>query len=145
MVSYVLTNRSKDESNSVAKVETQSIVKTQSIVDTDEMLAAQVVPEEANRPVEANTSPVPVDVGTVSTEVAMAQIALWPEPEPAAVEARVVGQGDGIWQMCRAVYGTVDAHLVRVVLDSNPHIENPNELTVGETLVFPSMAMIRYD
>jgi hypothetical protein len=47
--------------------------------------------------------------------------------------------------MCRTVYGTVDASLVQVVLDFNPHIEDPNELTVGETLIFPSMAMTRYD
>ena len=147
MVSYVLTNRSKDASSSVAQVETQSIV------DTGEMLAsrsvaspaAHVVPEEAHRRVETNAGPILVDVGTVSTDVSTRQIVLWPESKPATVEAHVVGQGDGIWQMCRTVYGTVDASLVQVVLDSNPHIEDPNELTVGETLIFPSMAMSRYD
>jgi phage tail protein X len=146
-VSYVLTNRSKDASESVAQVDTQSIV------DTSEKLAsrsdaspdAHVVPEETHRSVEVSSAPILVDVGSVSTDVSTGQVVLWPESEAANVETRVVGQGDGIWQMCRTVYGTVDASLVRVVLDFNPHIEDPNELTVGETLIFPSMAMTRHD
>lgn len=147
MVSYVLTNRSKDASESVAQVEIQSIV------DAGEKLAslsvaspeAHVVPADTHRPVEVNAVPILVDVGTVPTDVPTEQIVLWPESEPANVKTRVVGQGDGIWQMCRTVYGTVDASLVRMVLDFNPHIEDPNELTVGEILVFPSMAMTRHD
>jgi len=147
MVSYVLTNWSKDVSNSVAQVETRSIEDTGNTLASRSVApsAPHVVPEEAHRPVEANADPILVDVGTVSTDVSTAQIALWPESEPATVETHVVGQGDGIWQMCRTVYGTVDASLVQVVLDSNPHIEDPNELTIGETLLFPSMAMARYD
>lgn len=147
MASYVLTNRSKDASESVAQVETQSIV------DGGEMLAslsvaspdAHVVPEETHRPVEVSSAPILVDVGSVSTDVSTGQVVSWPESEPATMETRVVGRGDGVWQMCRTVYGTVDASLVQVVLDFNPHIEDPNELTVGETLIFPSMAMTRHD
>jgi general secretion pathway protein A len=145
--SYVLTNRSKDTPESVAQVQTQSIV------DSSEKLASYSVappetlvdPEETHAPVEATAAPILVDVGTVPTDVPMGQIVAWPESEAANVETRVVGQGDGIWQMCRTVYGTVDASVVRVVLDLNPHIEDPNKLTIGDTLVFPSMAMTRHD
>ena len=127
MVSYVLTNQSKDSAESVA----------------------YVAPETTLRPVEVNAAPTPVDVETVPTEVPKEQIVLQAEPElepeTAIVKTHVVGQGEGIWQMCRTVYGTADASLVRMVLDFNPHIEDPNDLAVGETLVFPSMAMTRHD
>jgi general secretion pathway protein A len=145
--SYVLTNRFKDTPELVAQLQAQTIA------DTGENLAshsvaspeAHVIPEDTQSPVDANAAPILVDVGTVPTDVPVGQIVAWPESEPASVETRVVGQGDGIWQMCRTVYGTVDASLVRVVLDYNPHIEDPNALTVGETLAFPSMAMTRHD
>ncbi len=147
MVSYVLTNWPKDAANSVAQVESQSIV------DSGEMLASQsvapprthVVLEEIYEPVETNAAPILADVGSVSTEALTVQTVLWAKSEPAAMDTRVVGQGDGVWEMCRTVYGTVDASMVQVVLDFNPHIENANELTVGETLIFPSMAMTYYD
>jgi general secretion pathway protein A len=147
MVSYVLTNQSNDASNSVAQVENRSTEDAGNALASGSITspAVQVVPEEAHRPVEANAGPIPVDVGTVSTNVSTGQSVLWPESKPVTVETHVVGQGDGIWQMCRTVYGTVDAGLVQVVLDSNPHIEDPNELTIGETLLFPIMAISRYD
>jgi phage tail protein X len=56
-------------------------------------------------------------------------------------EKVLVGPGDGIWQLCRTVYGTVDAETVRLVMDFNPHIQNPNELAVGDEIVFPRLAM----
>jgi len=147
MASYVLTNRFKDASESVAQVETQSIVVTSKKLAPHSVAPpeAHVVPEDTHRPVEESSAPTLEDVGSVSTDVTTGQTVLWPEPEPATVETRVVGQGDGIWQMCRTVYGTVDSSLVREVLDLNPHIEDPNELTVGQTLIFPSMAMTRHD
>ena len=152
MMSYVLTNRSNDAPKSVAWEDAQSL-DAQSKVDNGEKLESpsvaspetNIVPEEEHKPGETNTAPIPVDVGSVSTDVSTGQIVSWPESEPATMETRVVGRGDGVWQMCRTVYGTVDSSLVRVVLDFNPHIEDPNELTVGDTLVFPSMAMTRHD
>lgn len=147
MVSYAFTNQSKDTSASVAQLETQTTADTGIKLASRSVASpeAYVVPEDSHRPVKATAAAILVDAGTVPTDVATGQIVLWPESEPANLETRVIGQGDGVWQMCRTVYGTVDASLVRMVLDFNPHIEDPNELTVGETLVFPSMVMTRHD
>ncbi len=147
MASYVLTNRSKDAPESVAQVETQSIVDGGEMAESQSVASpeANVIPEETHKSVEANAAPILVGVGSVSTNVSTEQVVSWPESKPATIETRVVGRGDGVWQMCRTVYGTVDAGLVQVVLDFNPHIADPNELTVGETLIFPSMAMTRHD
>lgn len=57
-----------------------------------------------------------------------------------AAETVVVNRGDGLWQLCREIYGDVDAELVQKVIEANPHIPDPNNLAVGEELVFPRLA-----
>lgn len=52
----------------------------------------------------------------------------------------VVNRGDGLWQLCRDIYGDVDSALVQMVIEANPHIQNPNDLTVGEEIMFPRLA-----
>jgi len=58
-----------------------------------------------------------------------------------ASEKVVVNQGDGIWQLCREVYGTVDTQIVAFVMEANPHIQDPNELIVGDEIIFPPLAL----
>jgi general secretion pathway protein A len=57
-----------------------------------------------------------------------------------ASETVVINQGDGLWQLCREIYGDVDAELVQKVIEANPHIPDPNNLAVGEEIVFPRLA-----
>jgi len=152
MLSYVLANRPDDAPKSVAWEDTQRS-EAQSKVDNGEKVEppsaaspeTHMRPEEEREPAETNTVPIPIDVGAVSINVSTTQVRMRPESEAATMETRVVGQGDGIWQMCRTVYGTVDSSMVQEVLDFNPQIEDPNSLTIGDTLVFPSMAMISHD
>ena len=56
-------------------------------------------------------------------------------------EKLVVNLGDGIWQLCREVYGTVDTQIVAWVMEVNPHIQDPNELNVGDEVIFPRLAL----
>ena len=56
-------------------------------------------------------------------------------------EVVVVGRGDGLWQLCREIYGNADIDTVRFVLTANPHIQDPNELTVGEEIRFPPLVI----
>jgi phage tail protein X len=56
-------------------------------------------------------------------------------------EKLVVNQGDGIWQLCREVYGTVDTQIVAWVMEVNPHIQDPNELNVGDEVIFPRLTL----
>ena len=54
-------------------------------------------------------------------------------------EVVVVNRGDGLWQLCREIYGNADVETVRYVLHANPHIADPNALTVGEEIHFPPL------
>jgi general secretion pathway protein A len=57
-----------------------------------------------------------------------------------ASEKVVVNRGDGLWQLCREIYGEVDAAMVRKVIEANPHIPDPNNLTIGQEITFPRLA-----
>ena len=54
-------------------------------------------------------------------------------------EKVMVRQGNGLWQLCREVYGKADADLVRLVVQANPHIRDPDNLEVGVEIEFPAL------
>ncbi len=57
----------------------------------------------------------------------------------------VIKRGDGLWELCRSIYGFTNAGLVGQVIASNPQLGDPNALSVGDTLIFPEVHPSNYD
>ncbi len=75
-----------------------------------------------------------------------------PESQPATVEddapvrlpPEIMGQlivqpGDTLVELASAVYGTHRISQLRAVISANPHIRNPNSISIGDIVRFPSV------
>lgn len=92
---------------------------------TDSTEASPGTPSEAA----TDTSPQP--------QLATAESA----PQAASPEqaVRIVTSGDNLWDMAKEVYGRVNERIVARVMESNPNLETPGSIYVGQKIVFPEL------
>ena len=57
-------------------------------------------------------------------------------------ETVAINKGDGLWLLSRDIYGDVNSEIVRRVIEANPHIGDPDNLEIGQEIVFPSLAVL---
>ena len=61
------------------------------------------------------------------------------QPEEAAATVLTVEPGDSLATMAKRVYGRFDAELMDNILRANPQMADPNVISVGQRIAFPSI------
>ena len=125
-----------------------------------EQIDTGVPPEEiAKVPVETVKEVSPIEEESVSQQIPDKTVAVVPEPEPVAVvaepepvaekpaivtpairERRKVMPGDTFLVMIQKVYGPghLKPHFIEQVLAANPQLKKPDNLEVGDEVIFPN-------
>jgi len=65
-----------------------------------------------------------------------------PAQPPAALGTATIKDGDTLSYMIRIIYGSFQPFLLRSVLEINPHIRNPDNVKLGQKIIFPALPVI---
>lgn len=58
---------------------------------------------------------------------------------PRLLATHVVAPGESLTALIHSMYGRSDARVIQIVKESNPRIEDPDRILVGDTLIFPEI------
>ena len=65
---------------------------------------------------------------------------LVPAPQPPEILGHlIVKPGDTLGAMAKRVYGIFNKYILAAVIDANKHIQNPNNIDIGNIVLFPAM------
>jgi general secretion pathway protein A len=129
------------------KTEEASAPKVDAIEDIPE--PAVITKETPSSAPTMQPSPTEDKIGEIATHKAIVP-ANSRQPGPSAVNTDdsqppellgqvVVKPGDTLVNLVYTVYGTYRRRNLRAVIDANPHIKNPNNIDVGNVILFPSL------